>query len=92
MRSKESHDRAKRYAGKVSGELYAPHEVMPSKYPKYLGKMGVMFRLAILHWTEAEVLDFLGGEEHPFYRNGFVRVGCFPCLASGDKWKEGVLV
>jgi len=88
MRSNESRERAKRYSGKVSDELYAPHEVMPSKYPKYLEKMGVMFRLAILHWTETEVLDFLGGEEHPFYKKGFVRVGCFPCLASGDKWKE----
>lgn len=88
MRSKESHARAKRYSGKVSDELYAPHEIMPSKYPKYLGKMGVMFRLPILHWSEHEVLEYLNGEEHPFYKKGFSRVGCFPCLASGDKCKE----
>lgn len=88
MRTGESCERAKRYAGKVSDELYAPHEVLPSKYPKYLAKMGVMFRLCILDWTEAEVLAFLAGEEHPLYREGFPRVGCFPCLASGDVWKE----
>lgn len=88
MRSKESSERAKRYTGKVCDELYAPHEVMPSKYPKYLAKMGVMFRLAILDWTEADVLDFLAGEENQLYSAGFQRVGCFPCLASGDAWKE----
>ena len=88
MRSKENAERAKRYAGKVCNVLYAPHEVMPSKYPKYLAKMGVMFRLCILDWTEADVLDFLDGEENPLYLAGFPRVGCFPCLASGDAWKE----
>lgn len=88
MRSKESSERAKRYAGKVCDEVYAPHEVLPRKYPKYLAKMGVMFRLAILDWTEADVFDFLNGEENPLYREGFSRVGCFPCLASGDSWKE----
>lgn len=88
MRSGESHERAKRYAGKVCDELYAPHEVIPNKYPKYLAAMGVRFRLAILDWTAAEVLAFLAGEENPLYRAGFPRVGCFPCLASGDKWKD----
>lgn len=88
MRTGESSERSKRYAGKVSNEIYAPHEVLPSKYPKYLAKMGVMFRLCILDWTEAEVLDFLAGDENPLYTEGFPRVGCFPCLASGDRWKE----
>lgn len=88
MRTDESNERAKRYAGKVCDELYAPHEVIPSKYPKYLAKMDVMFRLCILDWTEPEVFEFLAGEENPLYAEGFPRVGCFPCLASGDMWKE----
>ncbi len=88
MRTAESNERAKRYAGKVCDELYAPHEVIPGKYPKYLAKMGVMFRLCILDWTESEVFEFLAGEENPLYAEGFPRVGCFPCLASGDVWKE----
>lgn len=88
MRSKESSERNKRYAGKVCEELYLPHEVMPSKYPQYLGKMGVRFRLPILNWSDADVLDFLAGEENPLYAAGFPRVGCFPCLASGDTFKE----
>jgi len=88
MRTGESSQRAKRYAGKVCDELYAPHEVIPSKYPKYLAKMDVMFRLCILHWTTADVMEYLDGQHNPLYDAGFPRVGCFPCLASGDAWKE----
>lgn len=86
MRAEESAERAKRYAGKVCDEVYPPHEVL-RKYPQYLAKMGVMFRLCILDWSEREVLDYLDGKENPLYAEGFPRVGCFPCLASGDKWK-----
>lgn len=88
MRTGESSQRAKRYAGKVCDELYAPHEVIPSKYPKYLAKMGVMFRLCVLHWTTDDVMEYLDGQHNPLYDAGFPRVGCFPCLASGDAWKE----
>jgi len=88
MRSDESSERGKRYAGKICEELYAPHEILPNKYPKYLAKMDVQFRLCILNWTEAEVFAFIKGEENPLYAQGFSRVGCFPCLASGDAWKE----
>lgn len=89
MRSDESAQRTARYAGKVCDELYAPHDVLPKKYPKYLAKMGVMFRLCILHWTEAEVKAFVTPADlNPLYAAGFSRVGCFPCLAAGDIYKE----
>jgi len=88
MRSEESHERKKRYKGRLDAELYPPHEIMPSKYPQYLEKQGVMFRLPIIDWAESEVLDFVGDELNPLYSHGFGRVGCFPCMASGDKWKE----
>lgn len=95
MRGGESTDRAKRYAGKVNDELYAPHEVL-DKYPQYLSKLGVQFRLAVLDWSVEEVINFVGLENlNPLYRptvrpnglveEGFDRVGCFPCEASGDK-------
>lgn len=87
MRSDESPQRTKRYALKVSDELYAPHDVLRKKYPKYLAKMGVMFRLPILDWTAGDVFALLDGEQNPLYE-WFDRVGCFPCLASGDAWKE----
>jgi 3'-phosphoadenosine 5'-phosphosulfate sulfotransferase (PAPS reductase)/FAD synthetase len=88
MRSGESGQRKVRYSSKEAFEAYAPHEVLPKKYPKYLFKKGVVFRLPILDTTSDEVLRFLNGEENPLYSDGFDRVGCFPCLMSGDKWKE----
>lgn len=87
MRSQESSERKTRYAGKVDDELYEPNDVL-KKYPKYLGKMGVRFRLPVVDWSEADILDYLAKEENPLYAAGFPRVGCFPCQASGDVWKE----
>lgn len=86
MRTDESAERSKRYAYKDPDELYQPHEVL-AKYPKYLGKAGIRYRLPIVDWTTKEVLELLGSELNPLYSDGFERVGCFPCLASGDKWK-----
>ena len=83
VRKDESSARKKRYAGFVGSETCAPHEFM-SEYPKYLEKMGVMFRLPIIDWSANDVFDYLDGEENPLYAQGFNRVGCFPCLAAGD--------
>lgn len=88
MRTDESTDRARRYKDRVSDELYAPHEFMPGKYPKYLGKMGVTMRLPILDWGTYQVLIELGDRLNPLYAAGFDRVGCFPCGAAGDVHKE----
>lgn len=87
VRSAESHARAKRYAGKVGEEVYPISDYM-SKFPKYLDKMGVLVRLPIIDWSTSEVFDYLNGDQNPLYSHGFDRVGCFPCLASGDKHKE----
>ena len=86
MRSDESHARRERYKEKIDTSLYPPHEVM-RKYPKYLHKLGVSFMMPLLDWSAEEVLDFLGDEVNPLYKQGFDRVGCFPCLAAGDKQK-----
>jgi 3'-phosphoadenosine 5'-phosphosulfate sulfotransferase (PAPS reductase)/FAD synthetase len=84
VRVQESKERAARYKFKVSDELYAPHDFMPNKYPKYLADAGVSIRLPILDWSTKEVLDFLDGKQNPLYAAGFDRVGCFPCLAAGE--------
>ena len=86
VRANESAQRAKRYIGKVGDDVYPPNDVL-RKYPKYLYKMGVVFRLPIIDWTEEDVFEYLDGEQNPLYKKGFDRVGCFPCLAGGDKSK-----
>lgn len=88
MRLGESYQRSERYKDKNENDLYEPHTIMVNKYPKYLSKQGVMFRLPILKWEEEDVFDYLNGEENELYSKGFERVGCFPCLAAGDKYKE----
>jgi 3'-phosphoadenosine 5'-phosphosulfate sulfotransferase (PAPS reductase)/FAD synthetase len=88
MRLDESSARDRKYDGKLGAELYLPHEIMPRKYPKYLGQLGVRFRLPIVEWTTAQVMRYLRGQHNPLYDAGFPRVGCFPCLASGDEAKR----
>ena len=87
IRTEESVERAIRYKDRVADDLYAPHEFMTGKYPKYLAKMGVMMRLPILGWSKWQVLHEVGERLNPLYADGFDRVGCFPCLASGDRHK-----
>lgn len=87
VRSDESPEREKRYRGKLDTDLIPPHEFM-RKYPKYLAKLGVLFRVPIVDMSRSEVFEILNGEENPLYAQGFDRVGCQPCLASGDKNKE----
>lgn len=86
MRMDESAERSKRYEYKDPDDLHLPHEVI-GNYPQYLGKLGVRYRLPIVDWYTDEVLDYIRGEENPLYSHGFGRVGCFPCLAGGDKSK-----
>lgn len=88
MRLGESFQRHERYKDKSVDTLYPPHEIMVNKYPKYLEKQGVLFKLPIVDWEEEDVYDFLGDEINPIYEKGFSRCGCFPCLASGDKYKQ----
>lgn len=85
MRTGESFARAARYAQVIDSELYQPHELFPVKYPKRLGSLGVRFRLPIVDWSSAEVFALIGATANPLYAEGFGRVGCFPCLASGAR-------
>jgi 3'-phosphoadenosine 5'-phosphosulfate sulfotransferase (PAPS reductase)/FAD synthetase len=88
MRRDESNERRLRYREHISSELYPPHEVLPKKYPEHLYRMGIVFKLPVLELTAGEVFYILEGEHHPLYDDGFERIGCFPCLASGDANKE----
>jgi len=85
MRTGESSQRSARYASVIDSDLYQPHELFPVKYPKRLGSLGVRFRLPIVGWHTSEVMSALGDRANPLYAEGFGRVGCFPCLASGAR-------
>ena len=87
IRTGESNKRARAYKDKISTELYPPHEYM-SEFPKKLEKLGVYIRLPIVDWTTEEVFKQLDGRENRLYRKGQSRVGCFPCLVSGDANKK----
>lgn len=89
MRTDESFARSERYKEVIDMEEHPPHVIM-RKYPKYLDKLGVSFVLPIVSWTVSDVFHYLNGEENPLYKEGFDRVGCFPCLAAGDKQKVKV--
>lgn len=87
IRSDESAARQKRYAD-IDDSLYMPHEIIPSKYPQYMGKKhGIRFCLPIINFTEKEVFNALGDDVNPLYKD-FSNVGCFPCMAAGDKYKH----
>ena len=88
MRIEESKQREKRYEHIHPHKLYSAQEALGKKYPKYLDKLGIKVKLPIVWLSDEDVFDFLNGEENPLYSKGFERVGCFPCLASGDRWKE----
>ena len=83
MRSAESVARKLRYEGVVSGETYLPSEFFDA--PKYLDKLGVVYRLPIVDWGTEEVFEYIGDFKNPLYEHGFNRVGCFPCLLNTEK-------
>ena len=57
-------------------------------FPAYLHKkFNVYFRLPIIDWSTSEIFELLDGTENQLYKEGFDRVGCFPCLAGGEKWQ-----
>ena len=45
-------------------------------------------------WTGQQVIDYIienGQEPNPLYRQGFKRVGCFPCVLSGQKEVHNII-
>ena len=86
IRKAESHARGRRYCTSEQGEEYLPHEVS-KEYSVRLAKGGCRVIFPILDWTNREVFEYLQGNENPLYDLGARRVGCFPCLSSGDQGK-----
>ncbi len=79
IRTEESNQRAKRYAGITADEIMTPSECLSDGTNKFDRAFGVNF--PIIDWTTYQVMQYLGDEVNPLYAAGFKRVGCFPCLA-----------
>ena len=76
----ESRNRTNKYGKYTSFEIINPND-MNATFPKKLAKQNVFFVLPVVDWTTKNVLDFLGDDINPLYKEGFDRVGCFPCFA-----------
>lgn len=88
LRLGESAGRNNRYKSHNESKSYPPHEIDKDN-PKFMfNKLNIEYRLPILTWEEEDVYELLGDDCNELYKNGFDRVGCFPCFASGDKAME----
>ena len=91
MRTRESGQRARKYADIKHDELFNMEEIFPSRYNKKLQKT-LKVRLPIVDWTTEEVFDYLekkGVDKNPLYNEGTNdRVGCYPCMLAGKKVQE----
>jgi 3'-phosphoadenosine 5'-phosphosulfate sulfotransferase (PAPS reductase)/FAD synthetase len=88
MRTQESGQRAKRYAGITADDLFDMADLFPSRYNKKLRET-IKVRLPVVEWTEEQIFDYLeknGLERNPLYYEGTNdRVGCYPCMLAGKK-------
>ncbi len=88
MRGPESQNRAKQYGDLEPSDMFSICDISKD-YPKRLKAIEV--NLPIVQWSTAEVFASLaqfGDEVNPLYKRGHRRVGCYPCLLSGnDEWR-----
>lgn len=86
MRTGESTKRAKAYADLSPDDIFTLPEIAHA-YPR--GKFkGVTVSLPIVNMTTPAVFKYLakhGDKVNPLYARGHDRVGCYPCLLSGQK-------
>ena len=91
MRTDESGQRARKYAGIESTDVFDIGDVFPNRWNKKLREV-VNVRLPVVDWTTDEIFDFLdeaGVKRNPLYDEGTNdRVGCYPCMLAGRKVQQ----
>jgi 3'-phosphoadenosine 5'-phosphosulfate sulfotransferase (PAPS reductase)/FAD synthetase len=91
MRTQESGQRARKYAGLTSDDLFDMEDLFPSRYNKKL-RATIQVRLPVVEWSEDKIFTYLkthGMAKNPLYDEGTNdRVGCYPCLLAGKKVQE----
>lgn len=94
MRTDESGQRKRKYAGIESTELFDMEELFPSRYNRKL-RATLQVRLPVVDWTTEDIfswLDYKGVKANPLYSEGTNdRVGCYPCLLAGKKVQKKML-
>ena len=88
MRTDESGQRARKYAGITPDDIFDIGDLFPSRYSKKLRKT-ISARLPVVEWSTQQVFDYLeqnGIKKNPLYDEGTNdRVGCYPCMLAGKK-------
>ena len=93
MRQQESVNRAKRYEGIETTDIFDMEDLFPNRYGKQLRKT-IDVRLPIVDWSEKEVFDLIeakGMIRNPLYHEGTNdRVGCYPCMLAGKGVQQAI--
>jgi len=93
MRTDESNQRAKKYAGIESTDLFDMSDLFPGRYNKKL-RATLQVKLPVVDWTTEDIFSYLeykDVERNPLYFEGTNdRVGCYPCMLAGKKIQKKV--
>lgn len=78
--ARKGYDKVIMYTGIRKGE-----SLRRSRYQEweYLPYYDCETRRPLLEWSETDIFDYMasfGVEPNPLYKEGFTRVGCFPCI------------
>jgi 3'-phosphoadenosine 5'-phosphosulfate sulfotransferase (PAPS reductase)/FAD synthetase len=88
MRTGESAQRARKYAGLEPEDLFDMEDIFPNRWNKKL-RATLQCRLPVVTWTEDEVFNYIesnGIKRNPLYFEGTNdRVGCYPCMLASKK-------
>lgn len=88
MRTQESSQRSKKYAGISYSDTFDINDIFPGRYGKKLGAT-IRMRLPVVEWNEAKIFRYLKHNKvdaNPLYFEGTNdRVGCYPCMLASKK-------
>lgn len=88
MRQQESNQRAKKYKGITSHDLFDIGDLFPRRYNKKMSQT-IQVRLPVVEWSDVQIFEYLENKKinkNPLYNEGTNdRVGCYPCMLAGKK-------
>lgn len=96
IRADESHNRAQmsqqcryfKYYFEPYNDKGKKHSYRKKDVKEWLAKHSDDILRPVFDWTGQQVIDYIiknGQQPNPLYKQGFKRVGCFPCIMSGHK-------